>query len=230
MWFDFSYLLFIAPGLLLALVAAGLTKSTFAKYSRVPSARGLTGQVAATEMLRREGVYGVTIERVGGHLTDHYDPTSKRLRLSRDVYDGHSLAAIGVACHEAGHAIQHDRGFAALKLRSLLVPATSICASMYMVVIVIGFIMHIKALAFIGLAMCAMAVIFALVTLPVEWDASRRAKIAMVNHGLVTPQEAVGAGRVLNAAFLTYLGSAITSLLVLLYWLYRLGLLGSRND
>ncbi len=230
MFFDPLYFMIIAPGLLLALFASFKTKSTFAKYSEVRSSRGYTGAEAAQEMLARSGIRGVTIEHVGGHLSDHYDPRTRTLRLSDNVYANQSLAAIGVACHEAGHAIQHAHSYALLGLRSALVPATNICSTLYVWVILIGAMMHATPLVYLGVAMCGMAVLFAVVTLPVEWDASARAKLAMVDVQLLTPQESVHAGKVLNAAFLTYLASAITAILTLFYYLIRLGLFGGRND
>ena len=228
-YFDPMYFVFLAPGLALALFASFKTKSTFAKYSRVGSSRGFTGAQAANEMLRRSGINDVRIEPVRGMLTDHYDPRSKALRLSEDVYSSHSLSAIGVACHEAGHAIQHAHGYEMLKLRSALVPVTNLCSTLYVWVILIGSFLAFTKLIYVGIAMGAMAVLFAVVTLPVEWDASARAKLAMVNSGLVTQEESIHAGKVLNAAFLTYLASAITAILTLLYYLYRLGLLGNRR-
>ncbi len=169
------------------------------------------------------------IEPVHGMLTDHYDPSSKTLRLSENVYGSNSLSAMGVACHEAGHALQHAFGYPMLALRTALVPTTNICSTFYAWVIMFGFLFQSRPFIMIGVVMCTMAVIFAVVTLPVEWDASARAKIAMVNHGIVTPGESIHAGKVLNAAFLTYVASAVTAILTLLYYLYRLGLLGNRR-
>ena len=221
---------FILPGLAIALFASFKTKSTFAKYSQIGSSRGFTGAEAAYEMLSRSGISNVKIEPVRGKLTDHYDPMSKTLRLSEEVYSSRSLSAIGVACHEAGHAIQHARSYQPLKLRTALVPATNFCSTLYVWVITFGFMFSMPKLILAGVVMCGMAVFFALVTLPVEWDASARAKVAMVNTGLVTKQESLQAGKVLNAAFLTYLASAVTAILTLLYYLFRLGVLGNRND
>ncbi len=227
---DPMYLLVVAlPALLIGGLATLITKSTFKKYSKVGSRRGLTGAQAAQAMLQRRGVHDVRIEPVGGFLSDHYDPLSRTLRLSEDVYAGQSLSAVGVACHEAGHAIQHARGFFPLWLRSALVPVTNLCTALYIIPILIGFFMRLPGFAYIGLAMCAMGLLFALITLPVEWDASRRAKAAMAETGLLTPAETGDAGSVLNAAFLTYVAAVVSSLLVLLYWAYRLGLLGGRR-
>lgn len=227
--FDPMYFLFVLPGIALAGYAALTTKMTFARYARVRSAHGYTGAEAAAEMLRRVGIRDVNIEHVRGRLTDHYDPMSKTLRLSDDVYSSTSLSAIGVACHEAGHAIQHAHGYALLHLRTFLVPATNLCSTLYVWVITLGAIMSAFSLIKVGIIMCGMAVVFALVTLPVEWDASARAKEAMINVGLLSVDESAAAGKVLNAAFLTYLASAVTAILTLLYYLYRFGLLGNRR-
>lgn len=222
---DPMYFLFIIPGLLLALGAIFLTKSTFAKFSQVNSDMGYTGAQAAHEMLLRMGIADVKIERVSGTLTDHYDPTSRTLRLSEDVYSNSSLSAIGVACHEAGHAIQHAEGYAFLGTRKAMVPVTNLCSSSYVWVIMFGLMFHTPSMVLAGLVMCIIAILFAVVKLPVEWDASARAKEAMVGLGIVSQYQRVGAGRILDAAFLTYLASAITAVSILLYYLFRLGVL-----
>lgn len=223
------YFLFIAPGFVLALVASAMTKSTFAKYSQVRGSKGLTGAQAAKTMLERNGVYDCTIEPVQGMLTDHYDPRTKTLRLSSQVYSSTSLSAIGVACHEAGHALQHANSYAFLTMRSSLVPLVGISSQFSYFIFLGGMLLHSKPLLLIGCVLFALGTLFAIVTLPVEWDASARAKKAMVTAGLVTPQESVHAGKVLNAAFLTYLAGAISALLTLLYYLWRSGLLGGNN-
>ncbi|MBD3316330.1 MAG: zinc metallopeptidase [Chitinivibrionales bacterium] len=222
LWFDPAYLLFALPGLLLALWASYKTKSTFSRYSRVASRQGLTGAQAAMEMLRRADIDNVKVEEVSGFLSDHYDPMSRTLRLSPNVYRGSSLSAIGVACHEAGHAVQHAVHFAPLHLRSALVPATNVSSSLSYIVIMMGLFFSQK-LILLGALLFSVAVLFSLVTLPVEWDASARAKRMMVRTGVVTEREALDAGKVLNAAFLTYLAAAVSSLLTLLYYLMRAG-------
>ena len=226
LFFDPMYFVFLGPALLLSLWATIKTKGTFAKYSRMPSSLGYTGAEAAAEMLRRKGVFDVSIERVPGSLTDHYDPSSKTLRLSDDVYASSSIAAVGVACHEAGHALQHAEGYPALALRSALVPAVSLFSNLSMPLIFIGMLLHFTGLATLGVIFFSGAVLFAIVTLPVEWNASARAKTAMVEAGILSGDERSGAASVLNAAFLTYLAAALTALLQLLYFLLRLGLLG----
>ncbi len=221
--FDPVYLLFALPGLLLALYATWKTRSTFHAYADVAPSTGLSGAEAATRMLAARGLRGVHVEPTQGFLTDHYDPGERTLRLSEDVYFGRSLSAVGVACHEAGHAIQHAEGYRPLMWRSALVPVTQIGSSLSWIVLTAGFVMHAVGLVYLGIALFATAVVFALVTLPVEWDASARAKQLMVRAGIVRPHEQPHAGAVLNAAFLTYLAAAVSSILTLIYYLLRAG-------
>ena len=223
-FFDPLYFIILAPGLALSLYATFRTKSTFSKYSKVGSRSGLTGAQAADLMLKRHGVSGVRIERASGWLSDHYDPSKKALRLSDDVCSSQSLSAIGVACHEAGHAIQDTHGYGMLGLRTALVPATNFSSMFSYILIMVGF--FIQPFLLFGVGLFAVGVVFSLITLPVEWDASRRAKIAMDEAGMLTPEENRHASKVLNAAFLTYLAAAVTSLLTLLYYLFRFGMLG----
>jgi len=225
-----SHLIFILPAFLLSVLASLYTRTTFQKYSRVPSQRGFTGAQAAAEMLRAQGVRGVQIEQTGGFLSDHYDPRTRTLRLSASVYQGTSLSSIGVACHEAGHALQHASNYAPLAFRSRLVPLASFGSNFSYVLIFLGLIMRSPGLLVFGLACFTLAVIFTIVTLPVEWNASARAKTAMVTAGLVSPQEREGAAAVLNAAFLTYVAAAVSAVMTLLYYLAQAGLLGRRND
>jgi len=230
MFFDPIYFLFIGPGMVLALIATVKVKSTFARYSEVRAASGMTGAEAARQMLTRNGVTNVKIERASGFLSDHYDPTSRTLRLSENVYDSPSLSAIGVACHEAGHALQHASAYGWLGLRSSLVPATQIGSMGSYIFFLAGMFMHNPKMILIGIVLFSVTVVFSLITLPVEWDASARAKKLMVSSGIVNVREQEDAGRVLNAAFLTYVASAITALLTLLYYLWRAGLLGGRRN
>ncbi|REJ79983.1 MAG: zinc metallopeptidase [Acidobacteria bacterium] len=230
MFFDPIYFLFIGPGLLLSMWASFKTKSAFNKYSKVRSARGLTGAQAAQMMLDRAGIRDVTIKPARGFLSDHYNPLSKSLALSDPVYGSTSIAAIGVACHEAGHAIQHATGYQALKLRSALVPTVNIGSNFSWIAIMGGFLLNSQGLILAGIALFSTVVLFQLITLPVEFDASKRARQLAVSHGIVLPQEEVGMGKVLNAAALTYVAAAITSVLTLLYFLMRAGLLGGSRD
>lgn len=230
MFLDFWYIFVVLlPGLALAGLASWITRSTFQKYSRHDNRRGMTGAQAAEYMLRQNDVTGVRIEQVRGTLTDHYDPGQRTLRLSDAVYNSRSIAAIGVACHEAGHALQHAQKYPFLGMRSAMVPAVNFGSQFSYFIIIAGIIFNFKLLAIIGCALFAIVFLFAVVTLPVEWDASARAKRAMISCGLLNDDEQRGASKVLNAAFLTYLASAVTSLLTLLYYLWRSGLIGGRR-
>lgn len=232
MGFDMNYMLMVMlPGMVLSGLASMMVKRTFAKYESVGTQANMTGAEAAQIMLERQGVTDCKIEAVSGRLSDHYDPRVKTLRLSEPVYNARSISAIGVACHEAGHALQHAQGYRWLKMRSSLVPVTNISSKMSMPVIMAGGLLMALAPVFgmpvllLGCALFAAAVVFSVVTLPVEWDASARAKKAMVEAGIVTPQEVGGASNVLNAAFLTYLAAAIASIMTLVYYLHRSGVL-----
>lgn len=232
--FDPMYLLLVLlPSVVLSGWAAYYTKSTFAKYSKIASAGGMTGAQAAAAMLSRNGVHDVAIEPTRGMLTDHYDPGSRSLRLSESVYGSRSLAAIGVACHEAGHALQHASNYSMLGIRTALVPSASMGSRLSFVFIFLGFILNPQAAGrpwlLVGVGLFSLAVLFTLVTLPVEWNASVRAKTAMVRAGIVSDHEAGAAGEVLNAAFLTYLAAAMTAILTLLYYLWRAGVFGGRR-
>jgi len=231
---NMGYMLMVMlPTMVLSGLASMMVKRTFAKYESVGTSRNMTGAEAAKLMLEKAGVTDCRIEPIGGRLSDHYDPRDKTLRLSEPVYNARSISAIGVACHEAGHALQHATGYKFLQMRSKLVPVTNIASKMSMPLIMIGGMMAMAApllgqwVLLAGVALFSVAFLFSVVTLPVEWDASARAKTAMVNAGIVSEQEVSGAGRVLNAAFLTYLAAAITSLITLLYYLHRSGLLQS---
>ena len=221
MFFDPVYFLFALPGMLLALWASAKTKMTFEKYSRTGVFSGMTGAQAAARLLYAAGITDVKIEPVNGFLSDHYDPSCKTLRLSESVYDSNSLSAIGVACHEAGHAIQHATNYGPLGLRSSLVPVINLTSPASYILILAGALLSAPGLIKIGIICFAIAVVFAIVTLPVEYNASARAKSLMVQCGIVSPNEAQSAGDVLNAAFLTYVASAVSSLLTLLYYVWR---------
>ena len=221
MMLDPIYFIFGIPAMLLGLWAQMKTKSTFNKYSKVASSSGLTGALAARHMLDINNLGDVEIERVQGFLSDHYDPRHKVLRLSPPVHDSNSLSAIGVACHEAGHALQHSHAYAPLALRSALVPVTQFGSTLAMPIFIAGFFLGMPILAKAGVILFSGVVLFSLVTLPVEWDASARAKKVMVSAGIVTAEEQVHSGRVLNAAFMTYVASAVSSVMTLLYLLMR---------
>lgn len=225
MFLNPMYFIVLAPGIILALVATAKTKSTFKKYSRVAAGSGMTGAQAAQQLLHAQGVDNVDIEMTRGFLGDHYDPRSRTLRLSPDVYRSNSLSAVGVACHEAGHALQHANAYAPLHMRTALVPVTQFGSNAALPVIIIGFLFRLPILVNLGIILFSAAVIFALITLPVEWNASARAKRLMVSSNIVTPDESKRAGAVLNAAFMTYIASAVTAVLTLIYYV----MLGSRD-
>lgn len=241
MGFDPLLILISVVGGVIAFGAQALVKSAFARYSRVGNTRNLSGAEAAQLMLQSEGVNDVQIRRYeGGWLSDHYNPATKIINLSPEVYDGRSVASVGIACHEAGHALQHAQGYAFLKLRSLLVPVVGIGSKLGMWILMIGFALAYAQqfasdgngvkIATFGLILFSSVFLFQLITLPVEWNASTRSKHALVSHGIVAPgAETRGVSAVLNAAALTYLAAAISSLLQILYFAYRLGLFNRRS-
>ncbi len=230
MFFNPLYLVFALPALLLGLYAQMKVRSSFEKYSRVRSARGITGAQTARHILDENGLQHVTVERVDGFLSDHYDPRSKTLRLSSNVYDTPSLAAVGVAAHETGHAIQDQQHYAPLNIRSALVPAVQIGSWLGPIVFIIGFLMSNivgQSIAWIGILLFGATAVFALITLPVEFDASKRAKQLLVSEGILNPQEIIGVNKVLDAAALTYVAAALQAIMTLLYYVYLLT--GSRR-
>ena len=229
MIFDPMYFLFILPGLGLSMWASWRVKRTFNQYSKVRSMRGLTGAEAAHELLRGAGITDVQIVRSHGVLSDHYNPMTRTLALSEPVYASDSIAALGVATHEAGHAIQHARNYAPLWVRSTLVPTANIGSSIGYFVMLIGLFMASTNMVLVGAVMFSAVLLFQIVTLPVEFNASSRAKTLIVEQGIVTLQEREGVDKVLNAAALTYVAAAISTLLTLLYFLWRSGLIGGRR-
>ncbi|MCC8189453.1 MAG: zinc metallopeptidase [Planctomycetes bacterium] len=228
--YDPLYMVVFVVTMGLSLLAQAWITSAFRKYSKVGNSRNMTGAEAARLMLESEGIHDVTINRLqGGMLSDHFDPRRKLINLSPDVYDGRSVAAVGVACHEAGHALQHAQHYAPLALRNLLVVPTGIGSKLAIPLILIGFVFQAFGLAKIGVILFGVTFLFQLITLPVEINASVRSRNALISHGIVTGMEAQGVTRVLSAAAFTYIAAAITSLLTLLYWAMRLGLLGGGN-
>lgn len=218
MFYDPTYIL-VMIGVVICLLASAKMNSTFSKYSRVRSHSGMTGKEAAEALLHREGIYDVRVEYVAGNLTDHYDPRSKVLRLSNATYQQTSVAAIGVAAHECGHAIQHARGYAPLSIRSALVPVANFGSSIAWPLIIIGLIMNSQtSQLFLNLGVIAfsMAVLFQIVTLPVEFNASRRALKILGNTGMLYPDEVRETRKVLTAAALTYVAGAASAILQLL--------------
>lgn len=228
-WFDPLYLLFVGPALLLSLFAQARIKLAFARAQALPAPVGMTGAQVAAHILRSSGVEGVGVEPAQGFLSDHYDPTTRMLRLSPDVYAGRSLAAFGVAAHEAGHAIQHGHGYAPLKLRNGLVSFASLGGTFSMVLFLAGLLLASAKLFLVGIVLFSATVLFQLVNLPVEFDASRRARQLLLQLGLVGPQEEREVGKVLNAAALTYVAATLSAVMTLLYYVVQYLALSQRD-
>ena len=230
--FDWTYLVLVLPCVLLSLWASSSVKSTFNKYSSQYSIRRITGADAARRVLAHNGVGGVRIERVSGSLTDHYDPKTNVIRLSDTVYDSTSTAAIGVACHEAGHAVQYAQNYGPIKLRAAIIPATNIGSRLAMPLILVGLLLTFLedfsfTLIYLGIACFALSLVFQLITLPVEFNASRRAIAAIEQGGILTQDEQVGAKKTLKAAAMTYVAATAVALAQLLRLLI---LFGRRRD
>ena len=228
MYFDWTYLVIVLPCVLLSLWASANVNSTFKKYASQHSIRGITGAQAAQRVLSANGVTGVRIERVSGNLTDHYDPRSNVIRLSDGVYDATSTAAIGVACHEAGHAVQYAQSYAPIKLRAAIVPVTNIASKLAMPLILLGLVLTFLenfsfTLVYLGIACFGVAVVFQLITLPVEFNASRRAMQAIESADILTDAEQKGARKTLTAAALTYVAATAVALAQLLRLLLIFG-------
>ncbi|MCA9859331.1 MAG: zinc metallopeptidase [Thermomicrobiales bacterium] len=219
MIFDPWYFIFILPGLLLSMWAQSKVKGNFQKYSQVRNGAGLTGAQTSRRILDNEGLQSIPVEQVQGALTDHYDPRSKVLRLSQPVYGVDSVAAMAVAAHEAGHALQQKDGYSALKFRSAIVPLANIGSQLGFLLLFLGIIIGISGLSWAGVGLFAMSTLFALVTLPVEFNASRRAKTELNQLGLTGPDDAAAVDKVLDAAAWTYVAGFLSSLLSLLYFI-----------
>jgi Zn-dependent membrane protease YugP len=216
------YILFSLPALLLGFWAQAKVRSAFGQYSKVPTGRGLAGAEIARRILDSNGLQHVNVEEVKGFLSDHYDPRSKTLRLSPDVYAGRTVAAAGVAAHEAGHAIQDQVNYGPLAIRSAMVPAVQFGSWLGPIIFMVGLFMAFDALAWVGLILFAAVAAFALVTLPVEFDASKRAKEILVAQGIMGSQEMTGVNKVLDAAALTYVAGALQAVTTLLYYAFLL--------
>ena len=219
--FDWTYLVLVLPCVILSLWASSNVNSTFQKYSQQYSIRRLTGAQAAQRVLSHNGVTGVRIERVSGNLTDHFDPRTNVIRLSDSVYDSTSTAAIGVACHEAGHAVQYAQHYGPIKLRAAIIPITNIGSKLAMPLILIGLLLAVAenvsfTFVYLGIACFGLSLVFQLVTLPVEFNASRRAMQAIESANLLTEEEQRGAKKTLKAAALTYVAATATALAQLL--------------
>lgn len=220
-YFDYYYLILVVPALMLAIWAQVQVKTTYRKYSRVPNSRGMTGAYAAQAVLNFYGITDVRIERVSGNLTDHYDPRSKVIRLSDGVYNSSTVAAIGIACHEAGHAAQHAENYAPIKIRNAIIPVCNIGSTIGIPLALIGWIFSFSILIYVGLGLYAAVFIFQVATLPVEFNASRRALKVIDETQLLRDDEIGGAKKVLAAAAMTYVASMMVSLANLLRLLLR---------
>ena len=220
-YFDPLYFIIVAPGLLLALWATFKVKSTFKKYSQVDISSRMSGGQVARELLKRSGITDVDVELHQGFLSDHYHPVKKVVRLSPDVYEGRSVSAVGVAAHEVGHAIQHARKYKPMAVRQGLVGPANIGSNMSYIVVILGFLAHSAGLIWVGIILFSAVVLFQIVTLPVEFNASKRARVQLVETGIVSVQEETHVAKVLNAAAMTYVAAVITSLLTLLYFVLR---------
>jgi len=226
-YWDPMYLVFALPALVLALYAQFRVKATYNKYLRKPNQRGITGLQAAKSLLQSAGLATVNIEGVPGELSDHYDPRTKTLRLSPGVAKQASVASLSIVAHETGHALQDAEAYTALRLRGALVPAVTVGSWVGPILFMIGFLMNVQALAWAGLAFFAGASVFALVTLPVEFNASRRGMVLLEQSGLLVGGELKDAKKVLDAAALTYVAALAQSLSTLLYYVFLLT--GSRR-
>jgi Zn-dependent membrane protease YugP len=228
--FDPLYLVFMLPGLALALWAQAKTRGAYAKYSEFRNVQNVTGFEVARTILDRNGLQDVAIEETPGELSDHYDPTTKTLRLSPGVGRIPSVAAMGIAAHEVGHAIQHATGYTPLRARATLVPVAQIGSQLGFYALLGGLMLNVMGLAVIGLLLFSAGAVFALVTLPVEFDASRRAMAALQSNGLVTTTEYDGARAVLNAAAWTYVAGFVSSILMVLYFALQVFGMSRRDD
>lgn len=226
--FDIYYFVLIIPAMLFALWAQAKVSSTFNRYSAQRTRNGMTGAQAAEAVLRACGVQGVRIERVGGNLTDHFDPRAGVIRLSQSVYDSPTVAAVGVAAHEAGHAAQYAEGYGPIKLRNAIIPVTQIGSSLAWPLLIIGLLFNYESLFFAGILFFMLAVVFQLVTLPVEFNASARAISVLGEGGYLSPEEMPGAKKTLSAAAMTYVAALAVSIAQLLRLLLLFG--GGRRD
>ncbi len=220
----------LIPAMILAMYAQMKVNSTYHHYSQIASQRGMTGADVARYILNKNGLYDIPIERVQGQLSDHYDPRSRVVRLSQGVYDSTSIAALGVAAHEVGHAIQHDTGYMPLYIRNTIIPITQIGSYVSIPLLILGILVSSPRLVELGILLFTAIVFFQLITLPVEFNASRRAVAVLGDEAILTADELVGTKKVLSAAALTYVAAAVTAVFQLLRLLIISGVLGGRDD
>jgi Zn-dependent membrane protease YugP len=220
LYYNLDYMIFMLPALIIMLVTQFYVNSTYRKWSKVPSRSQMTGAQTAQRLINRENLYNVQIEGIRGNLTDHYDPRSKVLRLSEGVYGRASIASLAIAAHELGHAMQDSDGYIPLRFRSLLVPAVNIGSYMGWIFIFLGFLLNFPGLSWIGVAVFGLGAVFALATIPVEFNASARAKKMLVDSGIImSAEEQRGVNAVLNAAALTYVAALFSAVMQLLYYI-----------
>lgn len=220
-FFDYYYIIFVIPAIILSLIVQFKLKSTYAKYSKVGNARRITGAQAANLVLNYYGISDVNIVSVAGTMTDHYDPTQKVIRLSEGVFNSSSIAAVGIACHEAGHAAQHAENYAPIKIRNSILPVCNIGSSLSIPLLIAGIVLSFQPLVWIGIGFFAFTTVFQLVTLPVEFNASKRAVNVIESNGLLSFEEKNGAEKVLRAAAMTYVAALAVSLAQLLRLIFR---------
>jgi Zn-dependent membrane protease YugP len=228
-YFDPLYLIVSLPAILLVMFAQWKVKSAYDKYTRISNERGMTGVQAAQRLLSANGLSGVSVEGIAGNLTDHYDPRTKTLRLSAGVANVPSVASLGIVAHEVGHAVQDATGFVPLKVRGAIVPAVQVGSSLGPILVILGFILGFTGLAWLGVAVFSLALVFSVITLPVELDASRRALAMLSSNGMVSRFEADGVKSVLTAAALTYIAAVAQSLSQILYYVLLLSGSGNRR-
>jgi hypothetical protein len=229
--FDPNYLMYMLPALIITMIASFYVKASYNKWSKVPARSGLTGAQAAQRLINNGGLYGVQIQGIRGKMTDHYDPRTKVLGLSADVGNGNSVAALAIAAHELGHAMQDAEDYFPLRLRSALVPAVNIGSNLGWILIMIGIFLQISQLAWLGVLAFAAGAVFAIATLPVEFDASSRAKRLLADSGIIAGEEEQrGVNAVLTAASLTYVAALVTAILQLFYFTGLAGGIGRQRD
>jgi len=220
-WYDYYYIILVLPAVLLSLIAQIAVKSTYSRMSRVQNRSGLTGAAAAARVLSYYGITNVRIEPINGNLTDHYDPRDNVIRLSQKVFSGSSIASVGIACHEAGHAAQHAEGYAPIKVRNAILPIANIGSSAGIWLAVIGYILGYSFLTTFGIVLFSAVVVFQLVTLPIEFNASTRAMKVINETGMLAEEEQRGARKVLTAAAMTYVAALLVSIMSLLRLILR---------
>lgn len=220
-WYDYYYLILVVPALIISAVAQWKVKSTYSKMSKIDSRKGITGAEAAIRVLSYYGINNVRIETVRGRLSDHYDPRTNVIRLSPEVYSGRSIAAVGIACHEAGHAAQHAQNYVPIKVRNLILPVVNIGSSFGFFIAILGYFLGFGILIDVGIILFASVTVFQLVTLPIEFNASRRALNVITETGMLQDSETVKAKQVLSAAAMTYVAALLVSIMSLLRLILR---------